>query len=169
MTQQVVAPDKTRTLKRVAALAVITTIAGTTWGLFEYRRSSHATEALTKANTQVARLEQQLATLGKELETVSARLNDLSQKTMPVSVIFRRAPSGNGLVTFFKNNAPAPIEISVLLSNPVTERRREVNLNLAPNGVQSIGEAEGWVFVPGHHVQVTNAQFGTVDYVVAEK
>jgi len=169
MTKNVAAPDKSRTLERVTALAVIAALVGSGWGLFEYRRSEHLTNALATATAQNTQLQQQLTNLTQVLATSTDKLNDLARKNMPVSVLFRAAPSGNGLITFFKNNAPAPVEIGVILSNPITNRRREVNLNIAANGLQSIGEAEGWVFVPGHHVQVTHAQFGTVDYVVPEK
>ena len=150
-------------------IAVMATIVVAVWGTYEYRRAEYLTEALAQANSRGAQIQQQMDAQGQELKSVAAKLHELATKNSPVAVIFRPSPSGNGLITFFKNNAPAPINIAVLLSNPVTERRREVNINLPANGVQSIGEAEGWVFAPGHHVQVTHEQFGTMDYVVPSK
>jgi hypothetical protein len=114
-------------------------------------------------------LQNETANQAEHLKATTAKLEQLARRNLPVSIIFRPAASGNGLTTFFKNNAPAPVEIAVVLSNPVTERRREVNLNLPANGLVSIGENDGWVFAPGHHIQVTHAEFGTVEYVVPEK
>jgi hypothetical protein len=148
------------------ALIAIAAVGG---AAFEYRRAGQLTDELAQANAHTAQLQQQLDNKAQELKSVAAKFQEVAHKNLPVAIIFRPAPSGNGLITFFKNNAPSPIEIGVVLSNPVTERRREVNLNLPANGLQSIGEADGWVFAPGHHIQVTHAQFGTVEYVVPDK
>lgn len=150
-------------------LAVLAMIAALGAAAFEYQRADKLSETLAQANLRTSQVEQQMNTQSQELKTVAAKLEELTKKNLPVSVIFRPSVSGNGMTTFFKNNAPSPIEISVVLSNPVTERRREVNLNIPANGVQSIGEPDGWVFAPGHHIKVTLAQFGTVEYVVTDK
>jgi hypothetical protein len=163
------APAKKIPKSNVGTIAVLAAIAAAGWGAYEHRRAENLIETLTQATALNAKMQQQVEMQSLELKSVATKLHDLASKNSPVAVIFRPSPSGNGLMTFFKNNAPAPIEIAVLLSNPATERRREVNINLPANGVQSIGEAEGWVFAPGHHVQVTHAQFGTVDYVVPDK
>jgi hypothetical protein len=110
-----------------------------------------------------------LADREQESTALAAKLNQLAQKTIPVSVLFRPSQSGAGLTAVFKNNAPSPILIGVLLTNPSTNRRREVNLNIPANGIQVIGDAEGWVFAPGHRIQVTHTQFGTIEYAVPEK
>lgn len=159
------APPKNR-FSLLAALAAVVCFA---WALLEYRSASVLAESLAQANNRNAQLQQQITNQTQELKTVAATLSELARKNLPVSVLFRPTPSGSGLMTFFKNNAPSPVELGVVLTNPVTNRRREVNLNIAANGLQSIGEAEGWVFAPGHHVQVTHAEFGTVEYVVPEK
>jgi hypothetical protein len=148
------------------ALIAIVAVGG---AAFEYRRAGQLNDELAQAKTRAAQLQLQLDNQAQEFKSVSAKLQEVAHKNLPVAIIFRAAPSGNGLITFFKNNAPSPVEIGVVLTNPVTERRREVNLNLPANGLVSIGEADGWVFAPGHHIQVTHAQFGTVEYVVPDK
>jgi hypothetical protein len=136
---------------------------------YEYRHSTLLNNALNDANLQSAKLQQQVATLHDQLDTATAELNELKKRNMPVTLIFRKASTGNGLITFFKNNAPSPLEVSVLLSNPLNHHSREAHLILPANGSQSIGETEGWVFAPGQRIQLTNAQFGSVDYVVPEQ
>ena len=76
---------------------------------------------------------------------------------------------GYYVITIFKNNAPSPLDLSVMLNNPVNHHSREASLSIAANGTQSIGEMEGWIFEPGQHIRLTNAQFGSVDYVVPEQ
>jgi hypothetical protein len=162
-------PKKQPKKSHVTTIAVLATIAALGAAAYEYRRADNLTESLAQANARSAQIQQQMNNQTQELKSVAAKLEELARKNLPVSVIFRPSPSGNGMTTYFKNNAPSPIEIGVILSNPLTERRREVNLNLPANGLQSIGEPEGWVFAPGHHIKVTHAQFGTVEYVVPEK
>jgi hypothetical protein len=171
-----VAPEPVRAAKkqqptksRSGALMVLIAIAALAAAVYEYRRIGQLSEDLAQAVARNSQLQQQLDNQGQELKTVAAKLQEMARKSLPVSIIFRPSPSGNGLTTFFKNNAPTAIDIGVVLTNPVTERRREVNLNLPPNGLLSIGEPDGWVFAPGHHIQVTHAQFGTIDYVVPDK
>jgi hypothetical protein len=185
MTQNVVEPDaeefdaapaeptkpknKQPTKSRAATLMALIALAASGTAVYEYRLAGKLNDELGQANARNAQLQLQLDNQAQELKSVSAKLQDMARKNLPVSVIFRASPSGNGLMTFFKNNAPSPVEIAVLLSNPATERRREANLNIPANGLQSIGEADGWVFAPGHHIQITHAEFGTVEYIVPEK
>lgn len=169
MQERIPKSSKIRMLERLTAAAVIVAISGATWGYFEHRRATHFSRAYESANSQIASQEKLLAQYKEQVTTQTERLSDYAKRAMPVAVIFRRTPSGSGLMTYFKNNAPAPMELGVVLTNPVTERRREVNLIIPPNGTQSIGEAEGWVFAPGHRIQLTHAQFGSTEYIVTDK
>ncbi|MBC7983747.1 MAG: hypothetical protein H7Y02_07840 [Candidatus Obscuribacterales bacterium] len=166
MTEQVAKLGKIRKLERIIAAAVVVAIAGVSWGYFENRRGGHLNRALGSANSQIALQQQLIARHEEQIKSQATKLSDVAKKNLPIAVLFRPIASGNGLAAFFKNNAPTPIEIGVVLSNPITDRRREVNLVIPPNGAQSIGEAEGWVFGPGHVIRVTHAQFGTSEYVV---
>jgi hypothetical protein len=56
----------------------------------------------------------------------------------------------------------------VVLSDPSSNRRREVTLNIAANGIQQINSEQGWVFAPGQHVLMSHAQLGTADYEVPQ-
>jgi cell pole-organizing protein PopZ len=165
----VVSRKKKPKKSHATTFAVLALIAAAVAAVYEHQRAENLTAALAQANARSEQIQQRMNDQTQELKTVASKFEELARKNLPVSVVFRPAVSGNGLTTYFKNNAPSPIEISVILTNPITDRRREVNLNLPANGVQSIGEPEGWVFVPGHHIKLTHAQFGTVEYVVTDK
>jgi len=164
-----VAPKKKPKKGSGGTIALLVMLAAIGFAVYENRRAEGLSESLAQATARTEQIQKQMNSQAQELKSVASKYEELARRNLPVSIIFRPAVSGNGLTTFFKNNAPAPIEISVLLTNPATDRRREVNLNLPANGVQSIGEPEGWVFAPGHHIKVTHAQFGTVEYIVSDK
>lgn len=154
---------------RGTLFVLIVAIACGVLAAYEYRHSVQLNTLLNQANDRVTGLQTQLNDLSEQLASATTKLNELQQRNMPVSLIFRKTASGNGLVTVFKNNAPSTFDVSVLLSNPVNHHSREANLSIPANGTQSIGEMEGWIFEPGQHIQLTNAQFGSVDYVVPEQ
>src|SRR4051794_12903198 len=100
---------------------------------YEYRHGALLNTGLNDATTQNIKLQEQVTALRNQLDATTAELNELKKRNMPVTLIFRKTPTGNGLITFFKNNAPTPLEVSVLLSNPVNHHSREANLILLAN------------------------------------
>jgi hypothetical protein len=147
-------------------VAVLIAIGGIVWGAYEHHHSGELQTALTQAGSQSSLLTQELAAKDDLVNSLPQQLNQLRQKNMPIAIVMRRAQPQSGLTAFFKNNAPAPMSISVILSNPTTGRRREANMVIPPNEIRSIGEPEGWVFAPGHVIQMTQEQFGTVEFTV---
>lgn len=168
MSEPVVSPPpvKPAASNRGTLVASIVAIVCAVVAAYEYFHSVQLDAMLQQANGQVSGLQSQLTTVSGQLASTMTKLNEVKQRNMPVTLMFRRA--GNGLVTVFKNNAPTTFDVSVLMINPVNHHSREASLSIPPNGTQSIGEMEGWVFEPGQHIQLTNDQFGTVDYVVPE-
>jgi len=149
---------------------IMTIIALVGFGLafFEYQQNAKSSAMLKEATDKGVLLQRDLTNAQAELARTTDQLNELQQRNMPVTLIFRRAASG-GLITTFKNNAPTPLLISVLMVNPLNHHSREADLSIPANGVQSIGEAEGWAFEPGHHIRLTTAELGSVEYVVPEQ
>ena len=154
---------------RGALIAFIVAVVCGVLAAYEYRHSAQLNALLNQANDRVSGLQTQLNTVTEQLASATTRMNELQQRNMPVTLIFRKPASGNGLITVFKNNAPTAFDVSVLLINPVNHHSREASLSIPANATQSIGEMEGWIFEPGQHIQLTNVQFGTVDYVVPEQ
>lgn len=139
------------------------------WGVYENRRAAKLAESLSTAQADHAAAAAKATELEQRLAATSSKLDELAKLKMPVSIVFRRTASGSGFNAFFKNNAPEPINVSVLLTNPATNRRRESNLAILANSVQEIGESQGWIFTPGQRILMTHAQFGSVEYVVPEQ
>jgi len=133
--------------------------------LFEYQQNARTSAALKELTDQAAALQHDLNSAQVELAKTTDQLNELQQRNMPITLIYRRAPNG-ALAVIFKNDAPTPLLVSVLMTNPLNHHSREANLSIPANGVQSIGEAEGWAFEPGHRIRLTTAELGSVDYVV---
>ena len=164
MTDQAKKSDKSN--NRVLIVAVVVAIIGIGWGILEHRHGNVLNDALNKSAEQVVLLQKQADAQAQELTSLNKRFNDWKQRKVPISLIFRPTASRKGLEAYFKNDAPTPTQISVVLGNPTTNRRMETNLIIPANGVRSVGEADGWVFAPGHTIQIADAQFGKIDYVV---
>lgn len=164
-----VKPKKNIPRPRGIVVAWVIAVVAIVWGAYEYRRAGHLTEQLSAAQADNATLTGRLGEVERLMNETAAKLDQITKLKMPVSVVFRRASSGSGLNAYFKNNSPEPITVSVLLTNPVTNRRRESNMAILANGIQEIGEAQGWIFAPGQRILMTHAQFGSVEYVVPEQ
>jgi hypothetical protein len=162
-------PAKKPAKNRGAAIAWIVAIIAVAAGAFEFQHAKQLAVKLSDANAQVSSLQSQLQTMKTQIENNANEINELKKHNMPITLIFRRAPGGNGLVCIFKNNAPQVFDVAVLLNNPVNHHSREANLTIPANGQQSIGEMEGWIFEPGQHIRLTNVQYGSVDFVVPEQ
>jgi hypothetical protein len=161
-----VKPKKSIPRPRGIVVAWVVATVAIVWGVYEYRRAGHLAEQLSAAQAENATLTGRVSEIEQLMNETAAKLDQITKLRMPVSVVFRRASTGPGLNAFFRNNAPEPITVSVLLTNPVTNRRRESNMAIPANGVQEIGEAQGWIFAPGQRILMTHAQFGSVEYVV---
>ena len=151
---------------KAALIAWVVALIAIGAAVFEYQQSTKGTAMLKQANEQATNLQQQLNAAQVQLARITDQKNELQQRNMPITLMYRRAANGNGLVTIFKNNAPTPVQMSVLMINPVNHHSREANLSIPASGVQSIGETEGWSFEPGHRIRLTTAEQGSVEYVV---
>jgi len=151
---------------RGGIVVMMIAIAAIVWGVYENRRAVNLEGMLSAAQADNATLSGRVAEMEKLMNETAAKLDALTKRKMPVSVIFRRTRSGSGFTAYFKNNAPEPVNVSVLLTNPLTNRRRESNLAILANEVQEIGEAQGWIFTPGQRILMTHAQLGSVEFVV---
>jgi hypothetical protein len=149
-------------------IVTLLALACAAWGFVEHRNAQRIADTLTSANSRITQLQHDVDTMREQLNSTKRQLDESVKRKMPVEVVFRPAPSGNGIIAVFKNNSPEALPVSVALINPLTSRRRESNFTIEANSLQSIGESQGWVFTPGQRVTVTNPQFGTADYSVPE-
>jgi hypothetical protein len=155
-------------VKPALLIALLITLGCAAWGLFERRVIQQDEAALAAATAQSAHLRQQADELREQLTTVKHQLDETVKQKLPLTVAFQSSRYGSGLVAVFRNNSPEPLTISVAISDPITHRRRESNFSIDANGLQTIGDSQGWVFSPGQSLQITSSQFGTTEYVVPE-
>lgn len=143
------ASGQARAWKSATALAAVTALLTTGWGYSESQRA----EALQSA-------------LDATIAEANAKLQQASKRDLPISVSFRQALLGSGLVATFKNNSSQTLEVAAVFSSPSTGQQKQTNLVIPSNGVQEIGHAEGWAFAAGNHVTLTNNEFRPIEYVV---
>jgi len=169
MTESISVPmAPTKSGNKGALVAVIIALVGLAAAAYEYQQNAKTSALLKEMNEQFAKLQHDLNSAQVDLAKTTDQLNELQQRNMPVTLIYRRAANG-GMAITFKNNAPTPLQMSVLMTNPINHHSREANLSIPANGVQSIGEAEGWAFEPGHRIRLTTAELGSVEYVVPQE
>lgn len=151
-----VTSGQARTWKGVTALTGIVALLIAGWGHSESQRADALQTALDSA----------IAEANTRINEANAALQQASKRDLPVSVSFRSALLGSGLVAAFKNNSSRTLEVAAVFNSPGTGQQKQTNLVIPPNGVQEIGYAEGWAFAAGNHVTLTNSEFRPIEYVV---
>jgi len=147
-----------------------------TLGVFGATKATEAkslAQSLAAAQQQVAQTEarlrdseSKLAAATEQLKLNEGQLAEVSKPDLPVSVSFRAALMGSGLVAIFKNNGTKAIEVAAEFTSTATGTKRSANLVLEPNLARQIGHAEGWPFAAGQHIRLTNNQFRPAEYEV---
>jgi hypothetical protein len=84
---------------------------------------------------------------------------------LPISVSFRPAILGQGLVAQFRNNSGAALEVELTLNRPATNTYQREVLEL-PAGLTEIGPLQNWTFVPGQQVKLANVSFRPLEFTV---
>jgi len=151
MTDQV-ASDGTRTWKGATALAGLLALAAAVWGWTQY--------------SQVQQLASRVASLEGALQSARDAIQEASKRDLPVTVTFRRALLGTGLVATFRNISSNDLEIAVLFTSPETGLEKRANLVISANGVQEIGSLEGWAFAVGHVIELTSSKYRPMQHKV---
>lgn len=147
-----VAGSEARVWKLGATLAGLAAVLMAGWGYTESQRADALQGAFDTANAR--------------LIEVNAALQEASKRDLPISVSFRPALLGSGLVATFKNNSSRTLEVAAVFSSSSTGQQRQTNLVIPSLGVQEIGHVEGWSFAAGHHVTLTNNEFRPIEYIV---
>lgn len=85
---------------------------------------------------------------------------------LPMTLSFRKAEFGNGLVAKFVNKSDRHLKVAVDVSNKTINKTFAVCIELGPNQYQEIGWAEGWSFASGEWIALTLAGYETAVYKV---
>jgi hypothetical protein len=131
---EVVNPPETKTWVKVAAAVVIGVSAWVCIAIFmDYQRAGDRAAQAAEA---------------------AARL-----PAMPVSIAYRKAVMGPGLVVIFKNQTQRSLSLSATFTNPTLHQQQTFRVDLAPMGSREVGHLEGWNFASGDTVKLAHADY----------
>ena len=74
---------------------------------------------------------------------------------LPIEVGFRRSLVGEGVVAQFKSLSDKALTVTARFSNPATQESRLFRLQLSARAMSEFGRLEGWVFGPGHTIELS--------------
>jgi hypothetical protein len=81
---------------------------------------------------------------------------------MPVSVSFRTATFGSGLVAQFKNTSSRYLTVVLYFENRTLHQSTNGYIELTPLDMKEIGWAEGWKFMSGEYIVVSHEDYSTL-------
>lgn len=116
--------------------------------------------------TRIEVLEEQAASARAELATAKEALQQAAKRDLPVTVSYGNTGSESGMVAVFKSDFPRPLEVVAICTSPRTSQRKRFNLVIPARGSIEIGHAEGWQFMPGQRILLSNTAFRPAEYVV---
>ena len=85
---------------------------------------------------------------------------------LPISLSFRKAEFGKGLVAQFTNKSDRYLKIAVDVINTTTKNKHAQYIEVGPNQYQEIGWAEGWSFASGEWITLTLVGYKKAVYKV---
>ncbi len=100
----------------------------------------------------------------KKIEAEIERIKNLPQ--LPISVGYRSALMGSGLVGQFKNNSSRYLTVIMSAYNPSLNQSKNFRLDIAPNETKEIGHMEGWVFASGDIVTISHDEYKTAEFKI---
>ena len=144
-----VGPWKVATL-----LLAVVAAAATWWGAAQSRR--------------VEALERQAEAASAEIAVAKESLQQALKRDLPVSVSYGNTSPASGMVAVFKSDFPRPLEVVAMCSSPRTSERKRFNLTIPARGEVEIGHDDGWRFMPGQRILLSNTAFRPAEYIVPE-
>ena len=141
-------------------------VTATVFAFLQHQKAIHLADMLTTANDQSQQLRGQIAQLSTELRRESTQLTAEAKPDLPITMGFRPAILGQGLVMELRNNSGSDIEVAAVFSSDVTGQNQRRNLVLPANRILSFGSNEGWAFEPGQHVSLSNTSYRPGTWVV---
>ena len=117
-------------------------------------------QALTqKYNSLAADANAKISTANTKLEQLATEANEklavANQPEVSVLVSFRKAFFGSGDIAVIKNISSQSIPVSLTVNRSSTGQRKQLELVFDGGQFKEIGEREGWAFLPGDTIQVS--------------
>jgi predicted phage tail protein len=133
-------------------------------------------ELVNESNTKLGKLQEEANEKLKQLAEVAtskvqqladeanSKLQAANQPEVEVLVGFRKAMVSSGKVATIKNAAGQSIAITVNIERPSSGGSRTYELTLDSGQVKEIGEREGWAFIPGDRMIISQAGHKSMAY-----
>lgn len=130
--------------------------------LAEQEKSRLVAEASKEKINLVTQAEQEKSKLIAE---ANEKLQLASQPEVQIQIGFRKALLNSGNVAVLKSRARESIAITLEVTRPSSGSRRSFELILDSNQVKEIGAREGWAFVAGDMLRVSQSNHKAVEVV----
>lgn len=114
---------------------------------------------VAEANDKLEEASQRNASLTAE---ANEKIRLAQQPEVEVRVSFRKALLSSGNVAGLKNTSGITIAVIAEVSRPSSGSKRTYEFTLDPNQTAEIGEREGWAFVSGDKIEISQAQHKTL-------
>lgn len=118
-------------------------------------------QLVSVANRKLQEANQQKATL---VADANEKLHLASQPEVEIQVSFRKALLSSGNVAGLKNTAANTVAITAEIERPSSGAKRSYDLTLDPNQTTEIGEQEGWAFIAGDTIKVSQSDHKTLTF-----
>ena len=126
---------------------------------------SLAEQKIKEANS---RAQQIAAEATNKIEALATEANQKIQNAnLPeatIAVAFRKALLGNGNVAMLKNTGSQSSPMTVQIFRASTNQQRTMQIVLDQARTVEVGEREGWAFLPGDEIQVTQPGHKTMSF-----
>lgn len=124
-----------------------------------------AGEQIRSAN---ARAQEIASDANSKIQALAADANQkiqaANQPEPTVSISFRKALLGSGNVAVIKNTSSQSISLSLAISRPSTNQQNTLDVVLDPARPKEIGHREGWAFILGDSIVVSQPGHKTVTF-----
>ena len=85
---------------------------------------------------------------------------------LPVVVLTRQSIGGGGLVVQYKNKSDKFLPLVIVVSNKTTNATKRFTVNVPPHSFQEHGWAEGWNYLSGDQIEISNDEFESKTIII---
>ena len=116
---------------------------------------------IERLNQQLAIANQQIAKANQEISKADRMVAAASLPEATIDVAFRTAMMGSGSVAVISNTSDEAIPVTVLITRESTGQTKNYDFVMNAKSGREIGHMEGWAFVSGDVVAVSQPKHKT--------
>lgn len=115
-----------------------------------------------KKDAEITELHRLIGVANQRIEQANQKIKAANLPEVSVHVTFRPALLGSGDVVTIRNVGNSTSEFIVVITRPSSGRSAKFQFVLDPNGATEIGHQEGWPFIPGDQVSISQSAHKTL-------